>query len=62
MLAEIGGYQTVVRNLTRGATHCMLTAASRSGEYPDIMAGPDDDPITVRGRVVWYMRDRDDRE
>lgn len=62
VLAETSDYGAVVRNLTRGATHCMLTAASRSGEYPDIMAGPDDEPITVKGRVVWYMRDRDDRE
>lgn len=62
VLAETSDYGAVVRNLTRGATHCMLTAASHSGEYPDIMAGPDDAPITVRGRVVWYMRDRDDRE
>lgn len=62
VLAETSDYGAVVRNLTRGATHCMLTAASRSGEYPDIMAGPDDEPITIKGRVVWYMRDRDDRE
>lgn len=62
VLAETSDYGAVVRNLTRGATHCMLTAASHSGEYPDIMAGPDDEPITIKGRVVWYMRDRDDRE
>ena len=62
VLAETEDYGAVVRNLTRGGTHCMLTAASRSGEYPDIIAGPDDAPITVRGRVVWYMRDRDDME
>lgn len=62
VLAETSDYGAVVRNLTRGATHCMLTAASHSGNYPDIMAGPDDEPITIKGRVVWYMRDRDDRE
>lgn len=62
VLAETSDYGAVLRNLTRGATHCMLTAASHSGEYPDIMAGPDDEPITIKGRVVWYMRDRDDRE
>lgn len=62
VLAETEDYGAVVRNLMRGATHCMLTAASRSGEYPDIMAGPDDEPITIKGRVVWYMRDRDDVE
>lgn len=62
VLAETSDYGAVVRNLTRGATHCMLTAASHSGEYPDIMAGPDDEPIAIKGRVVWYMRDRDDRE
>ena len=62
VLAETEDYGAVVRNLTRGGTHCMLTAASRSGEYPDIIAGPDDAPITVRGRVAWYMRDRDDME
>lgn len=62
VLAETSDYGAVVRNLMRGATHCMLTAASHSGEYPDIMAGPDDAPITIKGRVVWYMRDRDDVE
>lgn len=62
VLAETSDYGAVVRNLMRGATHCMLTAASHSGEYPDIMAGPDDEPITIKGRVVWYMRDRDDVE
>lgn len=62
VLAETSDYGAVVRNLMRGATHCMLTAASHSGEYPDIMAGPDDEPITIKGRVVWYMRERDDRE
>ena len=51
----------VVRLYMRGTSTVMLTASSHSGSYPDIVAGPDDDPISCRGRIVWYMRDHDDR-
>ena len=61
VLAETEDFGAVVRLYMRGTSTVMLTASSHSGSYPDIVAGPDDDPISRRGRVVWYMRDRDDR-
>lgn len=60
-LAETEDYGAVVRNYTRGRSTVMLTADSHSGEYDDIVAGPDDPPVTCRGRVVWYMGERDER-
>lgn len=61
VLAETVDHGAVVRLYMRGTSTVMLTASSHSGSYPDIVAGPDDDPISCRGRVVWYMRDHDDR-
>ena len=61
VLAETADYGAVVRNYTRGLSTVMLTADSHSGEYDDILAGPDDPPVTCRGRVVWYMGERDER-
>ena len=61
VLAETVDHGAVVRLYMRGTSTVMLTASSHTGSYPDIVAGPDDDPISSRGRVVWYMRDRDDR-
>lgn len=61
VLAETADYGAVVRNYTRGRSTVMLTADSHSGEYDDIIAGPDDEPVVCKGRVVWYMGDRDER-
>ena len=61
VLAETADYGAVVRNYTRGRSTVMLTADSHSGEYDDILAGPDDAPVVCRGRVVWYMGERDER-
>lgn len=61
VLAETVDHGAVVRLYMRGTSTVMLTASSHTGSYPDIVAGPDDDPIACRGRVVWYMRDRDER-
>lgn len=61
VLAETSDYGAVVRNYTRGRSTVMLTADSHSGEYDDILAGPDDEPVVCRGRVVWYMGERDER-
>lgn len=61
VLAETEDFGAVVRNYTRGRSTVMLTADSHSGEYDDIVAGPDDPPVTCRGRVVWYMGERDER-
>lgn len=61
VLAETEDYGAVVRNYTRGTSTVMLTADSHSGDYDDIVAGPDDPPVACRGRVVWYMGERDER-
>ena len=61
VLAETEDFGAVVRNYTRGTSTVMLTADSHSGSYDDIVAGPDDPPVTCRGRVVWYMGERDER-
>lgn len=61
VLAEMADYGAVVRNYTRGRSTVMLTADSHSGEYDDILAGPGDEPVVCKGRVVWYMGERDER-
>lgn len=61
VLAETADYGVVVRNYTRGRSTVMLTADSHSGEYDDILAGPGDEPVVCKGRVVWYMGERDER-
>ena len=61
VLAETADYGAVVRNYTRGSSTVMLTADSHSGEYDDILAGPGDEPVVCKGRVVWYMGERDER-
>lgn len=61
VLAEMSDYGAVVRNYTRGRSTVMLTADSHSGEYDDILAGPGDEPVVCKGRVVWYMGERDER-
>lgn len=61
VLAETADYGAVVRNYTRGRSAVMLTADSHSGEYDDILAGPGDEPVVCKGRVVWYMGERDER-
>lgn len=61
VLAETVDHGAVVRLYMRGTSTVMLTASSHSGSYPDIVAGPEDSPIACRGRVVWYMRDHDER-
>lgn len=61
VLAETSDYGAVVRNYTRGRSTVMLTADSHSGEYDDILAGSGDEPVVCKGRVVWYMGERDER-
>lgn len=61
VLAETSDYGAVVRNYTRGRSTVMLTADSHSGEYDDILAGADDAPVVCKGRIVWYMGERDER-
>lgn len=62
VLAETSDYGAVVRNYTRGRSTVMLTADSHSGEYDDILAGPGDEPVVCKGRVIWYMGERDERQ
>ena len=62
VLAETADYGAVVRNYTRGRSTVMLTADSHSGEYDDILAGPGDEPVVCKGRIVWYMGERDERQ
>lgn len=62
VLAETADYGAVVRNYTRGRSTVMLTADSHSGEYDDILGGPGDEPVVCKGRVVWYMGERDERQ
>ena len=61
VLAETTDYGAGVRNYTRARSTVMLTADSHSGEYDDILAGPGDEPVVCKGRVVWYMGERDER-
>lgn len=61
VLAETSDYGAVVRLYTRGTSTVMLTADSHSGSYDDIVAGPGDSPVTCKGRVVWYMGEKDAR-
>ena len=39
----------------------MLTADSHSGEFPDIVAGPEDQPVVLKGVIVWYQAEKDVR-
>lgn len=59
VLAEVDGYRSVVREYARGTSTIMLTADSHSGEFDDIVSGPDDDPVLLKGVVVWYQSERD---
>ena len=61
VLAETADYGAAGRHYTRGRSTVMLTADSHSGEYDDILAGPGDEPVVCKGRVVWYMGERDER-
>lgn len=61
VLAETEDHGAVVRLYTRGTSTVMLTADSHSGSYDDIVAGPGDSPVTCKGRVVWYMGEKDAR-
>lgn len=51
-ISETSDYGNVVRSLMRCATHCVLTAARRSGEHPDTMAGLADESIASAPRHV----------
>ncbi len=59
VLAELAGYQSVVRVYQRGAFTLMLSADSHSGEYEDIIVRADDDPVVIKGVIVWHQAEDD---
>ena len=59
VLAELAGYQSVVRVYQRGASTLMLSADSHSGEYEDIIVRADDDPVVIKGVIVWHQAEDD---
>ena len=59
VLAELAGYQSVVRVYQRGTSTLMLSADSHSGEYEDIIVRADDDPVAIKGVIVWHQADDD---
>ena len=60
VLAEVGA-ASVVRVYMRGASTVMLCCDSHSTQCPDVVAGPDDEPVLLKGVVVWYQADGDVR-
>lgn len=61
VLAETADYRSVVRVYSRGNSTVMLAADSHSGEYEDIVSVGEDEPVTVKGVVVWYQAEKDVR-
>lgn len=61
VLAELQNYNSVVRVYSRGSSTLMLSPDSHSGEYEDIIVRADDEPVTLKGVVVWYQAERDVR-
>lgn len=61
VLAELPNYQSVVRSYSRGSSTLMLSPDSHSGEYEDIIVRAGDEPVTLKGVVVWYQAERDVR-
>lgn len=61
VLASTDDGRSVVRAYMRGSSTVMLCCDSHSETHPDIVAGPDDPPVILKGVVVWYQADRDVR-
>lgn len=59
VLAELPNYQSVVRVYMRGASALMLSPDSHSGEYEDIIVRPDDEPVMIKGVIVWHQSECD---
>lgn len=59
VLAELPNYQSVVRVYMRGASALMLSPDSHSGEYEDIIVRPDDEPVLIKGVIVWHQAESD---
>lgn len=61
VLAEVEGYRSVVRTYLRGASTLVLSPDSHSGAYEDIVIHAGDEPVSLKGVVVWYQAERDVR-
>ncbi len=61
VLAETDEYQSIVRKYTRGSTSLMLSPDSHSESFEDIIVRADDAPVKLKGVVVWYQAERDER-
>ncbi len=61
VLAEVEGYRSVVRTYLRGASTLVLSPDSHSGAYEDIVIHAGDEPVALKGVVVWYQAERDVR-
>lgn len=59
VLAELPNYQSVVRVYMRGGSTLMLSPDSHSGEFEDIIVRADDEPVSIKGVVVWYQAESD---
>ena len=61
VLAETQDYQSIVRKYSRGASALMLSPDSHDCEFEDIIVRAGDDPIMLKGVVVWYQAEKDVR-
>ena len=61
VLAEVEGYRSVVRTYLRGASTLVLSPDSHSGAYEDIVIHAGDEPVALKGVVVWYQAEKDVR-
>lgn len=61
VLAETQDFQSIVRKYSRGASALMLSPDSHGCEFDDIIVRADDDPIMLKGVVVWYQAEKDVR-
>ena len=61
VLAETQDFQSIVRKYSRGASALMLSPDSHDCEFEDIIVRAGDDPIMLKGVVVWYQAEKDVR-
>lgn len=61
VMAELQDYRSVVRVYSRGSSTLMLSPDSHSGDYEDIIVRSGDEPVALKGVVVWYQAEADVR-
>lgn len=59
VLAETEQYQSIVRKYNMGASALMLSPDSSNSSFDDIIIKPDDEPVKLKGVVVWYQAESD---